>query len=628
MKRMLMFWALAGTVLGVGGCSSTDLAVKDRPQIEIKADGVVCADVKLASIVPIPGQKPSQRINMEIRNNGKADLVIQKVEFLETNADGTPRNQWVTFDWGTTKPADLPLMAIHPNDFASVIRFDIVYQPQTIDTNGITMQVTSNDPNTPVKTCSFTPPKCLPKVHIDPPEYTFINATSSHPETQIFQIQNLGNCALSVSDIQFSQPESKFTIKRDFPNGSEVLPASDAGYKPLTFTVTYQPQGECGADAAAAQVFSSDPAQNPITVPLKTSCENGTIAVSYEGQANGCLDFTDVGPGKEKTLPVNIYNEGPAIFSVVKGNTSIPEDPDKTHYTFEGSKPGPTPTPIDLDTQDFALGQGVSMDINVTYKGSLLGLNGSLVIKYKQATMKTLTVPLCGGKPKPCIDLGPGDVKQGNNLLQFHSSKDQAISRPFVVYNCGNADLVVKSYVLTDDFYPEDPSKYWTLDDPPAGDLTIVPGGLRNYSVTMKVTDNEQKVGGKLDVHYIDPTGAESILAGGIDLAGIIDPAATAPIADPGKPEDYTGVKVGEPLLLDGSHSQPGSGGLYQDGYQWWLTAKPAGSLLIVNGPPGGAFREVIPDKAGSYTFMLQVYGTDDDFLYSDVASITIVVGE
>jgi len=570
------------------------------------------------ALTPLDPELPfDQKVLLEMVNEGTKDLTITDVYLLPTNEHGekTAKNPWVNLQSvsATTLPFTIPA-----KDFSVSLDYNVVYDPEDGNRDDTTLRIESS---AGTHDYIFTLSDCAPQVRVDPPSDTFFNATVTKPEEKIFQIHNDGNCPLVFDRIEESQATSVFTLVEAPITGAEVLPKGDPNYAPLLFKVRYQPNSASAKDSISYEVYTSDDAHYPVNVPLTTQSEGGSFIVTYGTQASGFLDFTDTSAGN-KTITVNIYNEGPAVFTLTKA--TMVGDESGSHYSTTMEKPAPMgefPEPV--TTLPLALAQGKSVDIHVTYNAATIaGMNAQLEIQYTQPDYSTFTIPAYGGDPKPCFEMSPGDATSPVGV-QFVGEGGEAVSQNVVIYNCGNAPLSITDIRIEDDFFPDQPSTIWTLTDPGSPAFNIAVGALQVLALEMNAPENEIKAGGTLYIDYVD-TGGATVTFTGIDLQGVLNAAdTTLPTAVTGT---YTGALTGQTLALDASGSTPGSEGLYEKGYLWYLLARPAGSQVILNGAPGMPNRTIIPDKAGTYTFGLRVHGNSGSFLYSDEATVDVVV--
>jgi hypothetical protein len=581
-----------------------------------------------------PGTNGKAIIKIQVGNGGQEDLIISSVELLDTNKDGTPMNQNVSLSWTGQNPVLLFPFTIKGSKGVSAqrLKFHVVYQESgdEVDTNDAILRIKSNDPEKKngITDIRFYMSDCILKTGINPPSDTFFNATTSKPEEKIFEITNEGTCDLVVDSVVPEKQSSVFTLIDAPTPGSIVKPVGDPGHQPLTFRVRYQPNASSVDDKITYLIYTNDPSANPVSLPLKTKLESGTYKVTYDTMAKGFLDFSDISPPDSKTITVNINNIGPAVFTLTK--VELQDDSTNSHYTVEiqqpATSPGGFPTP---KTLPFALAEGKSLEVLVTYTGATAaGLNTGIKFSYNQPDLGTFTIPAYGGSPKPCFDFAPGN-SESPQIMQFNKGHEDdsstAVTSDFVIYNCGNAPLSVVDIKIEDDFYPDQPSKVFSLTSPGAAAANIPVGGLQVYSLTMQVTDNSPTVGGTMYIDYVDQVGT-TVTFTGVDLQGIPSNSVILPIANPGTAADYAGAKVGNVLTLNGSGSTGGGEGLYKKGYLWMLKARPAGSQVILNGPPDTPLPIVIPDMAGDYTFGLTVHGESGGTLFGNEAEVTVTV--
>ena len=629
--RMRTITILAGLLL-VGSCGP-DLSLGDNPRLQVILDGEN-ADETPASyeLTPIiPGSNQSDSVDFEIKNAGDEALIVQSIELLSNNADGTVRNPWVTLEWGGLNPLSLfPHSIDGQGDILTALRLKFIYKPGNCSgdgdcmyNNAATIEIKTNDPDNPVFTIIAAPPSCQPDGKVSPPSATYFNATVSKPETKIFQVINTGTCATHVDSCEFTGGNlSKFTMTRkdNWSDGTELLPEADPGYKPLEFRVTYQPTPDSNGDKAVINCIFRDRPTSPQTIVLSTEAQEGGFKISYDGQeSNGFLDFTDTDQGcKKKT--VNLFNVGPASMQVTGWSieTAEPEEGTFTHYSVVASLVREPPQVI--ENPPAGLQAEASMDFEVEYCGSLNGMNAHLVLDFNFPESTTVRVPMFGGTKKSCFDYAPGDRKSPLTL-RFIGDKDQAVDQDFVVYNCGNAPLTLTGMNVVDGFIKEDACEYWTVADAPTANVEIPVGGLKIYTATMQITDGELSPRCGLLIDYLDPNG-EPATFGEVSLKGDIGPSESAPVADAGGP--YAGA-AGQPITLSGAASTQGSSGIV--GYYWYLVEKPATSQLIINGQPDSApVRVITPDQPGTYKVALRVQGGLEKFLESDAATATIEV--
>ncbi len=629
--RMTTVAMVLGLGVATGGCDTDDLSKGQVPQLTVAVASSAQKDGSgrylFAKVAIGSGEKSA--VQVTLRNSGDAALLISKVELLDKNADGTPKNKWVKIDYGGEFDPNVGFpKRIDPKDtFITILKFDVVFKPDEIDNNFATIRISSNDTSKPTTDLQFGPAGCAPIIRIDPPSGVFQNASLVNPGRADFIVTNQGNCDLKITSVKLREATTKFTLDvPTIPEGGFVITPKGDTQVPMKFVVSYAPKEPNPKDTAEVEVLSNDPGQSPMYVSLTSQVEGGTFDFSYDGKDKGCMDFAAVTAGS-KTLAVSINNKGPSSFTILKTTgLEVPEDPTGKFYTVDLCEVGTggSCTVVDLKKTSYAIAANRSADIRVTYKASASGLNATLRVNYNYGEgLSKLDIPLCGGTPKSCFDLGPGSQAA---LLPFTfvGKKDEPVKRDIVISNCGNAPLTVKAIRIEDDFGLGKPSEYFGLETPLAGDVIVNEGALSRHTIVMTVKDAETKVGARVTVDYLDPA-AKPIAATALELNGYIDPIWSTPIADAGGP--YT-AKKGTEVVLDGTKSTAGSLGIAQvGGYVWTLLEKPAGSKVKNLGSVqnGGGFA-FTPDVAGKYLFDLRVAGGAEPFPWSAPALATVDV--
>ena len=622
---------MAVVAVALAGCSSLDTKVRPQAQVTI---GTVPQGGNLIDVTV-----PTRGIKVTVSNNGDENLLVTDVHW-DKRADGTEaRNSRLSLDF-LDNQEKFQAGALFPHAIAKAsplteLEFRVEVAADGSDTSESTLVIATNDNVRPEIRLVLKLDSCTSEgAEVYPPYHAYLNATPAKPEPQTFKIENNGQCDVTVVDLRVSAntPTNVFSLARvnDWPNGSVVIPQSEAGYKPLEFTVTYTPVATGAADKATLEVdvkLDGSTDVRTIFVSLTSKVEESSFEVSYPGQAKGFLDYTTDLVGGKKTLTVKLCNTGDASLEVL--GVLFSGDENYTHYDytaeFSALGPGELPTPIYPKPPGAGFPAGLTsgrcMDFHVTYTDTLAGLNATMVIRLGGS--QQATIPMFGGTPKSGFDIGPGGVASPTQV-EFFGAKGEAINRRLVVYNTGNSDLIIKSVKVQDTFG----LGYFSVLNAPADGAQDVIGsaGLKVYDLQMNVGSDEKKVEDTVEFVYIDTTGVEVTFAN--PLKGYVGPDATPPIANPGTAADYAGAKVGQSLILDGTKSQPGSeGAIFKDSHLWHLIAKPALSQVIVNGS-GPSLRTVVPDKAGTYTFGLVVYGSTGNKMQSAPATVDITVAQ
>ncbi|MEZ4268401.1 MAG: hypothetical protein R3F39_18710 [Myxococcota bacterium] len=634
--------ALSGIAVGCGNDYSTGAfpriqVLADEQPIQTEAAG----DVSFGQALQLSVRKQVQLINP-----GSKKVTITGIDWRLDEATGLRDvNPYVKLDWrGLVDGESSFPLTINAGDVVNGVIFDVVYSPplnKPLDDFRPSVLVIRSDARTedgsaPIEevVVSFTMPQKIAAPIVNPPNYTYSNATPTKPQTQRFTISNnpdTGTAPFTVTAIDLDAVSNEFAIT-NLPSLPKVLEAPIPGQPQIsetTFDITYTPQSSSSSGATIRVRVYTDVFTEPIIVPLSSNTLLGSWEISYFEPAKK-FDFTNV--NAKACRKANILSLGPG--PITMRQPYISPDEAKKAFSFvcykPATKPGEEDVAIDGVTKKYpqALVNGSSIDCEVCFEPPALGTepsNGELVIPLDTPAQELLRLPLFAGAPKPKIVIGPASL---NISISGDAASGDTGKRNLFIYNEGNG--VLEIHGITVGTGSSGPSgDVFSLVAPPTEVLTVAPDGVLLVEIAW---DSSKIKPGKepkqnLAVVYYDPFTAQNQTENW-QLVARDSMGAELPVANAGQTSDYAGAVVGEPILLDGSGSQPGAYefNTKESPYIWNLVSKPAGSQTGLNAI-GGPIVSVTPDKAGAYRFELVVFSsTDSDYLYSEPAQVQVDV--
>ncbi|NOZ02872.1 MAG: hypothetical protein GXP54_13445 [Deltaproteobacteria bacterium] len=589
----------------------------------------------LSIVVWNTGTRPLEIETLKLEDGGNAD-----VQLIDKDFELLDQTRKAQYGYDPEKPVtDLGLFFGLPTSLENtsianeLLEFQAVYQPQTLGGEDTVLRIDSNDTTDTPFFLTIQPYVKAPKIAVTPNNYTFVNATKSNPGFADFTITNVGSDALRINGISFKNPTDEFEVTNPPNQGTMIYPAgSGAGLTELKFTVRYAPIDT--PDENQVLVKSNDPTAPSVGIVVRGETQAGQISITYGDQAAGCMDFQKtINPGEMCTKVVNVANVGPGIVNVKK---PVIEQGDDTAYTLEWYQVGGVQvddgkgcgefqgTPINGPL--YSLAEQRSLDIAVTYTASgAKGVNGILVLNYASPTEGKAEIPMCGGSPKGEIDIAPPKGSQ----VTFMALDGQTSEKTVVIMNKGNGDLTIRGLKIVKAFPELDPDAF-TIKTDVAPDTIIPKWGLLPITIEFNTDyDNAIYLNATMEITYLDPntdqdTTIDASLKGSKDIEGV-----DLPVADPGSTTDYADAKAGQALILNGAGSVSGSFPIYDQGYTWFVSKKPANSSLFLNQSGTGPQVAIIPDVAGEYEFRLVVFSLDDAnnlFYFSNEAAVTVNV--
>ena len=598
--------------------------VEDIPPaagIGVAIDGVAIAsgdDVPLPALTPAVGVEV--RLKVAITSGAGTPVTVSSVELLATNEDETAKNVWVALDWGGFDPSTGLPFALD----GSVLAVEVVYSPQSFDTNNATLRITSDDADQAQFTVRFLAPPVESDIRVEPLSATFEDASLIQPEKKTFEIFNDGIAPLVIHSVALTEPSDVFTLEGP-ADGTQIKPAGAIGAKPLPLTLTYHPLYGSNKDTATIQIESNDPDESVILVELDALFETddsvSPCVFSWPDQEDGILDFSDA---KTESLQTTVMMTNVGIGVCTLAGFGFPQDIDKAFYDVQvqvqNTTAGTPPEPLN-QALPVGVGSGYSFLFDITYTpGDISGLDATFAVEYQDPLPKLMEIPSKGGGPEPCFEYAPGTAA-GPIVLQLAGEVGQSVTRKAVVYNCGSAPLEISEIELKDDVTGAGPSALFALVGSTLGPHTVPANGIAEFAVGTTIEADPAELAGTLTFNYKLKTGSQSTT---IPLQRRAAPDIVLPKADPGSPSDYPNVEAETPFTLDGSDSIPGSDFLSSVGYVWYLVGKPAGSKLVFHGPAGKPVQAVTPDIAGDFTFARVVKSLGGKPFYSPRSTVGV----
>jgi len=581
--------------------------------------------------------KDQDEMKITLWNSGGKALNLESVKINEA---GNSYIKLIDEQYSLRKPVldisgtiGVPMALQNTEQGNTTLDFLAVYWPEDVyDDRESTLTVTSDDPRNPVFTLTLSPFEKMPRIKVNPNNYTFVNATKANPGFAEFTITNEGSDDLVISAVSFKNPSDEFSITNP-PNKDSVVhpPNTGQGSEELKFTVRYAPTDT--PDQNKVIIKSNDPVSPDLSIVVRGETQAGQLSVTYADQATGCMDFTKTtDPGDTCTRVVNLANVGDGVVTISK---PVVEQGVDTAYAVEWYEQGGSQVDDGAGCGEFqgtpilgplsGLASQRSLDIGVTYTApGAKGVNGMLVINYQNPKQGTEEIPLCGGAPKGKIDLAP----QAGSQVMFYALEGETKQKTVVIMNKGNGDITIRG-VEIEKAYPDlDPDAFFIKDAVPP-DTVLSAWDLLPITVEFTTDYEAMYLNATFIVTYEDPTtGVDEVitapLKGTKDFEGV-----ELPTADPGTTEDYADAIAGNAFILDGSGSTSGTFPIFENGYTWFVSGKPLDSNVFLNKTGASHQVSIIPDVAGDYEFRLVVFSQDEEnslFYFSDEASVVVVV--
>jgi hypothetical protein len=598
----------ASIVVSLDGeeCDPQDWAYHgENNTIEFVAGGDCVPTPELTQVSVTYKMVPNPRFTLDFK--GKAEPTAEAPFTLVPKFDAEGHPSYKSFDFAVKfSPTSTP----EPGDYV--------------------LLVLSDDPTYPEKVITFHVSTPVPEVDVYPPSKKFLNAQY---ECQDFEISNHGNADLVFLGVKLEKQSNRFEVK-DWPNQGDVVAP---GGEPLSFKVCYTPIDN-EPEVNLVSVATNDPITPEFKVSIRCQPVGGELKVSYATMETlGYVDFTGVTQGYgQETVIVQALTaaECTEIGKVCGGPVKLMDlnvNPEAAREAYSwkmqksvggGSYQDVTNSAVKdqlIASQKFlySVPAGQSVEIIITYNSDFSAQgNGTLDLDYATPVTGTYSLNLFGGEPKSRFDLAPA-----NDQLHFDISAAEAKTLSAVVYNNGNAALVVKG-VAVKGKWTETSTDFVLADAGQAAGFQVPPFSLVEIPVTFQYASGEPTPTGKLDLVYEDAGVGD--VARTLWLYGHPDLGLVLPQAKPVAPVNAV---AGATVEMDGTTSTATPGSDIAE-FVWFLTAKPEGSKASLNvikaSNDSGGRAAFVPDKPGQYEVVLIVYNmVDNQAVFSDPASVT-----
>jgi len=291
---------------------------------------------------------------------------------------------------------------------------NITFAPEAFVNHNGTLTLSTNDPDNETVVVNLVGLGLSPDVELSTEAINFGNVVYPQSSQLTFNIGNVGNYNLTVSDMAVEGDD--FAV--DF--GGEFVVGAGAA---ATMTVTYS-ANTFDAVSGLITITTDDPYEPVHTVELSGICIYPVIALSSEA-----LDFGGVHVTETSTIPFQITNDGTSELTV----SDVMLAGDNYSLNIFGST---------------VVAPGGTMQVNVTFDpDTYLGYDGLVTITSDDPVNGEVTVDLTGLGLAQDIELSTETLDFGEVVYP------QSTELTFEISNVGNYDLTVTDMpVQGDDF--------------------------------------------------------------------------------------------------------------------------------------------------------------------------------
>lgn len=230
MTRLILPFSVA---LLTFGCSEYDLAAKPRPEVVPLPDIVVSPQAIQFSELSNDEQEVKSFV---VENIGEAILLVDDIEVVAGSSSFTILTERIAF-------------SLEPGDRKTI---DVAFSPAGGENFG-SIEVRSDDPDTPMVPVDLLGFGALPELVITPQHFTFHNTPIPCGDSVEIELANAGNEVLVISDLEYSSGGLLTLDAAGLDLPLELAPG-EATYVNVHFAAV-----QAGADTGVLAVTSNDP---------------------------------------------------------------------------------------------------------------------------------------------------------------------------------------------------------------------------------------------------------------------------------------------------------------------------------------------------------------------------------
>lgn len=483
------------------------------------------------------------------------------------------------------------------------------------------------------------------------PGLTFTAAKPNTPETLEVCLFNEGCADLVIKGIALETPSGEFTLlDAQTVIGSTIAPNTLLAGDNNCFDVRYLPT-DGTQDKNRVIIESSDTSQPTSYINLSSGdCTYGYELTHSDDPEHGVspLDFTTVAFPDTGKKVINLRSTGdcplklnelviqPVDETISKGGTLCAEVKKSGASSGGiGGCPGVGAfAPVILGQKD----QTLDVEINYVPREDYVGTGGTVkLVLFAQGTeIPAVEIPILAGEATSKLAIGPAQSSGTIGQLTWYAQVGEVKCTTAAIYNYGYKALQLTDVTLekgfgqpvTDYYFKETAGVFDGAGAFQAQSLGVQ--GLLPITVCFAPQPNSSfNPKAFVRVYTDNPDLPPDTAEASFSLSGFVGVNKKLPVVDPGTSADYAGYSANDTVKLEASATD-GEYPVDSNGYIWWLAAKPEGSGAKLNVVGVGASQTFVADMQGTYTVFVQAFavgsGADQDVLFSDAASVDIVV--